>query len=158
MQSPSNNSMIRILEQLYQEKYHADEGEGAFAFGGTGVDCTSVPSSQRFSIFCSKTLMSLSSKIRRRCSLRSRSLFFGSMPDTACRMICVCQRIIGSQALLYSITAYLVGLSPHHIPVLDLFQATREHRVVPIHDLLRLVTSHLYVPRICDDYVVTTVG
>ena len=157
MQTLLNNSTTHILEQPYYEERHADEDEGVFAAGGTGVDCTSVPSSQRFSIFCSKTPMSPSSKIRRRCSLRSRSLFFGNMPETACRIICNRQRVIGNRASLYRITTHLVGLSPHHISVPNLLQTTGKHRVVPIYELLSLVTGHLHVPRIRDDHVVTAV-
>ena len=64
-----------------------------------GWDCgladVNVPSSHRFSIFCPSAPIFSSGNILKRSSRRARRRFFGNMPDTALRIICVhCERSI----------------------------------------------------------------
>ena len=117
----------------------------------------SVPSSQRFKMFCSKAPMSPSGKIRSRSSLRSRNLFLGSIPETAWRIIC--QTRLGFAGEVEGPHAtHLVRLPPHHVLVLNLLQTSGVHRMVPVDELLSLLPSDLDVPRVCHDDVVPTVG
>ena len=110
-------------------------------------------------MFCSKTPMSPSGKIRSRSSLLSRSLFLGSIPETAWRMIYRGGRVgVGTGSGQIVQTTHLIGLSPHHILVLYLLQPSGEHRVVPVHELLGFLPGNFNVTSIRHDDVVSTVG
>ena len=109
-------------------------------------------------MFCSKTPMSPPEKIRSRSSVPSRSLFLGCKPEIAWRMIYGGQLGVGTRSGRRVQTTHLVRLSPHHVLVLYLLQASREHRMVPVHELLGLLSSNFDVASIRHDDVVSTVG
>ena len=64
---------------------------------------------------------------------------------------------VGDEEHLGKESTHLVGFPPHHILVFDLFQSSRVHGMVPVHQLLSLLACNLNVLRICYNDVVTAV-
>lgn len=53
---------------------------------------------------------------------------------------------------------HLVGLSPHHVLVLDLLQTSWKHGMMPVNELLRLFARHLDVSCIRNNDVVAAIS
>jgi hypothetical protein len=97
-----------------------------------------VPSSQLRRMFPPILPMWYDGKIRSLSSRRSRSLFFGNIPETAWRMIC--NTVIN--AVNVGRWRHLVRFLDHHILVGCFFESSGKHRVLPVQQLLPFSASH----------------
>lgn len=119
----------------------------------------SVPSSQLRTMFAPMIPIRGPGNMCSRSSRRSRSMFLGNIPDTACRMICRREyaQLVYWRARGNALSAHLFWFSSLHLLVRDLFQSSREHGMTAINELLGLFTSHFDLARVCNDDMVSTV-
>ena len=121
----------------------------------------SVPSSHLRMMLCFNTPISSSANIRNRSNRRSRSLFLGNIPETACRMICCNhERSLSTRMqcnTIRSCPTHLIRVFLQQVLVPTLLQATRIHGVMIIHLLIHFVPRHNDIFRVCDNDVVPTI-
>jgi len=124
--------------------------------GFVGSQCGgSVPSSQLLRMLPPSTPMLYEGNILSLSSRRSRNLFLGNMPDTACLMICRSRQHIDNNSAV--VGTHLVRLSRLHIPVRCLLQPSWVHRVLPVQQLLILPPCNFNISRVGHNHVVPTV-
>lgn len=115
----------------------------------------SVPSCQLRRTFAPSTPMLYDGNILSLSSRRSRSLFLGNMPDTACRIIWGSRTSILWRHSWHR--AYFVRVFPHLVFIRCLLQAAGKHGVFAEQELLVLVSGDLDVSRVGDNHVVPAV-
>lgn len=119
-----------------------------------------VPSSQLRITFAPNMPMRCAGNILRRSRRRSRSLFLGNIPETACRMIWrsregePCKKSLGPEMSKHT---HLVRVFDFHRLVGRLLQASWEHRVFPEQQLLLLAPCDLHFSRVRNDNVVAAI-
>lgn len=118
-----------------------------------------VPSSQLRMIFMPKMPIFSEGNIFRRSNRRSRNLFLGNIPDTACRMTCTpkSNQVIQPKTRWQRNGTYMVWVLRHHIFVRRLLQPSREHRMLSEEQLLLLLSSNFHPSRVRHNYVVPAV-
>lgn len=100
--------------------------------------------------------MSGPSNIRSLSSRRSRSLFFGNMPETA--FLIIWKPLLSREAFKrYKRATHFVGLLAHHVPIFNLFQASRVKRVLPVQNLIGLPSCDFDLTGIRHDHIVPAV-
>ena len=100
--------------------------------------------------------MSGPSNIRNLSNRRSRSLFFGNMPETAFRIIW--KLSLSEMAFKqYKKATHFIGLLAHHVPIFNLLQPSWVHRVLPVQNLVGLPACDFDLTSIRHDHIVTAV-